>query len=205
MLCLRHRLTHLSVLWLLASLSLVFGPVRLAAQDMPNAVRTADLSVFAGYGTVTPAYYPNSTIRNNDGTFGLNFTRYLGFPVQPSLELRANIADGTEVNEHTFLFGPRVQADFLRHYHPYVDFLVGPGTIHFNEYTGGYLGDNSTVFSYGGGIDVDLIRHFQIKLDGQGQHWRLGTEKAFSPDIFVVGLAYRVPFRPHTTQRDLQH
>ena len=133
-----------SALWIVeaAVLCAAAFPLPCFAQATPTATKSADLSVFLGYNSVKPDYGP---YRNDGGTFGVDFTRYFHFPVSPSLELRANFANGTTVNERSYLFGLRAQADSLRRVHPYVDFLAGPGTIHFNFPSGGDTGDNSVV------------------------------------------------------------
>lgn len=131
---------------LVAAVFTVLSPgVAALAQATPTATKTADVSVFAGFLSASPDYGP---YRNTGGSLGLNFTRYFHLPVAPSLELRANLADGDTVNERTYLFGLRAQAEVLRRFHPYADLLVGPGNIHFNFPNGGYTGDNSLVYSY---------------------------------------------------------
>ena len=83
--------------------------------------------------------------------------------------------------------------------------LVGPGNIHFNFNNNGYLGDNSIVYSYGGGVDIDLVRHFQAKIDFQGQHWKTGNAITLTPSILLLGITYHIPFRPHVRQSDFYH
>lgn len=173
-----------------------------AAQATPTATKTADLSIFVGYVTAQPDYGP---FRNSGGTLGVDFTRYFHFPVAPSLELRANFANGTTVNERSYLAGLRVQADIRQRVHPYVDFLVGPGNIHFNFPNNGYTGDNSIVYSYGGGVDFDLVNHFAAKVDWQGQHWNTGSNSTLTPSLLLFGFSYRLPFEPHVRQGAISH
>ena len=204
-----------------------------AAQATPTATKTEDLSIFVGYVTAQPDYGP---FRNSGGTLGVDFTRYFHFPVAPSLELRANYANGVmkildmqknlrqyagpghwndpdmlevgngmTVNERSYLAGLRVQADIRQRVHPYVDFLVGPGNIHFNFPNNGYTGDNSIVYSYGGGVDFDLVNHFAAKVDWQGQHWNTGSNSTLTPSLLLFGFSYRLPFEPHVRQGAISH
>ncbi len=83
-------------------------------------------------------------------------------------------------------------------FQPYADFLVGPGTIHF-PHNNGYIGDNSTVYNYGVGVDMGVTRNFSLKLDVQAQHWNTG-EYRFEPILGLVGITYQIPFRPHVSQ-----
>ncbi len=165
---------------------------------IPAASKTVDFSAFGGFVHDIPDYGPYG---NNGVTFGVDITRYFHFPVQPSLEARVNVATGKTVRENTYLFGIRAQGSVLRRYHPYADLLVGPGTIHFQTPPApGYTGDNSTVWSYGGGLDVDFLTNFQAKIDFQYQSWNLGTNYTLSPSLTVIGIGYRIPFRPHNRQ-----
>lgn len=166
------------------------------AQAVRTAGKTADITVFGGYQRVHPDYGPYSS---NGGIFGVDFTRYFHLPVVPSLEFRANFNSNIAVQEHTYLFGLRAAVPF-RHFLPYGDFLVGPGTIDF-PYNVGYTHDNSVVYSYGGGIDIPVTRNFALKLDAQGQHWNTGN-LTYTPTLGTVGVTYTIPFRPHFHKRD---
>ncbi len=159
------------------------------AQARSTASRDADISVFAGVQIANPAYGSN---HDSGAAFGLDYTRFLRIPVQPSLELRANLNSNSFVGEHSYLVGLRAAHAFGRAV-PYVDFLVGPGNIHFpqNVY---YTGDNSVVYSYGGGLDLGVTRSFDLKLDIQGQQWNTGEAK-FTPTLGTVGVVYHIPFR----------
>ena len=159
-------------------------PARSEAQDMPTALRTMDISVFQGFETVNTGY---ANPRNNGVLFGANVTRYFGFPIAPSLEARLNIANGSAVNEHTYLFGLRAQETLFQRYHPYANLLLGPGTVHSNYST--YEG-KSIVYSYGAGVDIDIYSVIQAKLDFQGQHWNLGQPGVLKPTVVSIGIAY---------------
>jgi hypothetical protein len=168
-------------------------------QAVVTASKTMDVSVFGGYNYLRPDYGPD---HDNGVTVGANLTRYFRFPIKPSIETRISFNSGTTVNENTYLFGFRGQMDFHR-YHPYVDFLVGPGDIHYNfaidpNHPNSYRNDNSVVESPGIGIDIDLIRRFQFKGDYQYQYWNLGAgpHGALNPSAVTLGIAYRFPFKP---------
>ena len=160
------------------------------AQASLTASKTEDLSVFGGIEIANPEYGPDN---NAGGAIGVDFTRYFRhLPVQPSLELRANFNNGTYADERSYLFGVRIGYQYSR-FNPYVDFLVGPGDIHY-PLNVGYTGDNSVVYDFGGGLDIDLVRNFSLKLDIQEQRWNTGTY-AFTPAVGIVGVTYHIPFR----------
>ena len=170
---------------------------RAEGQAAQTAGKAADISAFAGFTYANPDYGPDYI---SGGMLGVDFTRYFHIPVQPSLEFRANFISGSYVKQHTYLVGFRVAAPF-RTIKPYADFLVGPGDIYF-PYNIGYPQDNSTVYNYGGGVDVGVTRSFALKLDAQGQHWNTGSF-IYTPVLGTVGVVYTIPFRPHVSQRDL--
>jgi len=175
------------------------------AQATFTATKTMDVSGFGGYEYVSPDF--RSSPKDNGFVAGANITRYFHFPIAPSLEGRVNYASGPTVNEHTYLVGIRAQGKLGRRYYPYADFLIGPGIIHFNQvFIPNYTSDNSLVKSIGGGLDIDLVSHFQVKIDFQQQFWKIGTERAaFSPTLFTIGVVYRIPFHPRIKQSDYQH
>ncbi len=107
-------------------------------------------------------------------------------------ELRANFNSNSLLSEHSYLVGLRAAHTFGR-ITPYVDFLIGPGNIHFPQ-NSFYTGDNSVVPSYGGGLDLTVTHNFDLKLDLQGQHWNTG-ETTFTPTLGTVGVVYHIPFR----------
>lgn len=191
MLCLRLRLY---VLCFFALVLLVPASIA-AAQASSAASRGAGISVFGGLQFANPEYGPSHT--NTGGAVGVDFTRFLHFPVQPSLDIRANFNSGPYADERSYLFGLR-GVFILGRLQPYVDFLVGPGDIHF-PHNVGYVGDNSIVYNYGGGIDLGVTRNFSLRLDLQGQHWNTGEYK-FDPVLGTVGITYQIPFRPHVSQ-----
>jgi putative salt-induced outer membrane protein YdiY len=60
-----------------------------------------------------------------------------------------------------------------------------------------YLESLSNVYSPGGGVDVDLTRHFALKVDAQLQHYNspissTGSEWAKAG---TIGVVYRLGFK----------
>jgi opacity protein-like surface antigen len=178
------------------------SPSRSLAQAGATASRGAGISAFGGYINSNPEY---GSARNTGEAFGLNLIKFLKLPVNPSLEGRYNRDNGTYAQETSTLGGIRLQTDALHAFkvHPYVDFLIGSGTIHFNTNSPGYTSDNSTVYNFGGGVDIDLIHNFQLKADYQYQHWKLGQESdAFTPNLILIGVTYQFHFRDYNRYGD---
>jgi hypothetical protein len=184
---------------------LLAGAQAARGQATTTASKTMDVSGFGGYEYVSPDF--RSSPQLSGFVFGANITRYFHFPIAPSLEGRFNYANGPAYSERTYLGGVRAQGKLGRRFYPYGDFLIGSGTIHFNQiFIPGYTKDTSLTKSIGGGVDIDLVSHFQAKIDYQQQFWKIGTEVAnFSPSLFSVSVVYRIPFRTLNTQSDYHH
>jgi len=170
-------------------------------QSLPTASRQGDLSVFGTAGVVNPDY-PTS---NQAGyVFGLDYTRYFNhLYVVPSLELRASVSPkGAVAGQNVYGGGLKLEHPYGR-FHPYADALVGVGYIRFRHPHGYtptgdlYIQDLSRVYTFGGGLDVDLNTRFSIKLDAQFSNWKLNPAMPITlePSIVGVGVTYH-PFRP---------
>jgi opacity protein-like surface antigen len=182
-------------------------PSSARAQADFSAQRPANVLVFGGYSYTMPDY---NSGHNNGVTFGADYNRSFGSRVVPGLEARVNLNSGPYVNEHTYLVGPRAQVKYRR-YHPYADFLVGLGTIHYPNYDlGRYVDDSGFTYAAGAGVDVDLVRHFALRADYHFESWNLGQNVTIKPDgsnftlsprTLMVGVTYRIPFRSWTDQK----
>ena len=192
LLALKHRL-------LLVVLLPVLVPAlhsHATAQGLPAASKQLDISAFGGVINENPDFGPQ---RNYGFFLGANVTRYFHWVVAPSLEVRYHSTTGQYLNDRSFQVGPRVQVDVFRRFHPYADFLAGAGSIHFvRPFIPNYLNDSSAVYSFGGGVDVDLVRNFQLKFDYQSQSASYGEGFSLAPRPLGIGVVYRFPFRPHT-------
>ena len=172
-----------------------------AAQSLSTASKSAEISAFGAYTGGTPDYGPY-TLKGFSA--GADFTVFPHFVLKPALEIRGNVLSASAVTEKTVLFGPRAQIDWRGRFHPYADFLIGGGEVLFHpDPDPGYTGDRSKVYSYGGGIYIDIAYHLAAKFDFQQQSWNLGpnTDAASSnnftlaPRTILIGVTYTVPFR----------
>jgi hypothetical protein len=183
------------------ALILLFSGSLALAQSDPGMYKTESISAFAGFLYDHQDY----TGGYNDGVmFGMDFTQHIHFPVEPSLEARVNIAPGDDIKQNSYMFGPVLNAR-VGPFRPYGDFLIGLGTINFNHPAyPTYTHDTSTVYDFGGGVEVALVRGVRLKFDMQYQHWQLGTtnQTAFTPVLASAGLAYTIPFRAFHKQSD---
>ncbi len=175
-----------------------------AAQRAPAEYRTQSVSVFGSFLYNEIGYRPDSAI---GVSAGFDVTQhFLRVPLAVSLEVRANAAYGLTADHHSYTFGPSVAYGFGR-YHPYVEFQVGLGNIHFSPAVAedeGYFGDKSAIAAAGGGVDIEMFRNVAARLDFQAQHWDVDPtiHQTFIPALFSAGVNYTIPFRPFTRQGD---
>jgi opacity protein-like surface antigen len=184
-------------------------PAQGRAQAVSTASRSLDLAGFGGYSGALTDY---ANYKDQGLSFGVDVTRYFHLPIVPSLEGRGNVVHGTAIDQKTFLFGLRAEVPLKHRIHPYADALIGVGTLHFKFSPGaGYTGDRSRVFSYGGGVDFDIVHNIQLKLDAQYQTWNLGPNGyvvpsganfTLTPAVAIIGVEYHIPFRTLNRQRD---
>ena len=186
--------------WLRILLCIVFifsALQLLPGQAVPTASKTSELSFYGAYAHVWPDY---GTEQDNGAIFGVEYTRFLRCFLTPSLVLRGKVVAGPVADQRSWGGGIRGQRR-LGNFYPYIDFLVGAGTITFThpfiDVTGRlYESDNSVVYSLGGGVDYDFASHFAARVDYQFEHWDLGTSQSFTPNTLSVGVVYHIS--PHT-------
>ena len=88
------------------------------------------------------------------------------------------------ITEHTYLLGPKVHIHDFGNWYPYGKFLVGAGG-------GSFLNGNTTVLSYGGGVDYNLSRHWIVRAgDFEFQQWLVTPQ--LHPYGGSVGIAYKI-------------
>jgi len=161
-----------------------------SAQALITAGRGSEIAPFAQTTLIYPDWGPN---RNFGYTVGIDYTRYIRSIVQPSIEIRLTGANGKAVNEHTYTGGLKLQTT-IHGVHPYATILAGYGTIAFNYPNGSYTGDNSVIYSLGGGADFHVTSQCKLRLDFSQQEWNLGTNASLTPVALSVGVSYALPF-----------
>jgi Outer membrane protein beta-barrel domain len=161
-----------------------------SAQAMIAAGRGTEIAPFVQTTLVRPDWGPTSNIGY---TVGVDYTRFIRSIVQPSIEVRMTSANGKTVNERSYAGGLKLQTA-VHGIHPYATFLVGYGTITLNYPEGTYTGDDSVIYSYGGGADFKVTSAWKLRLDFSQQNWNLGTNASLTPMTFGVGVSYSLPF-----------
>jgi hypothetical protein len=188
---------------ILLTLAVVSGsPVALAQADT-TASKSAEISAFAGYTNSSTDY---GRQRNTGGIVGVDYTRFFGWRVAPALEIRAYRNSGELITQEAALGGLRLQGRINR-FHPYGDVLAGGVKIVFKiPPIPTYTHDNTFTTSFGGGVDIDIVRNFQAKIDFQAEFANYGPNNTrpnnedftLTPRLWNFGIVYRIPFHGHS-------
>ncbi len=177
--------------------ALLLAPAMAHAQALPTAERAISLSAF-GMGTGT--YTGIEGGKNLDITAGLDVGLRSFGPVRPVVELRGTypVDSGRVVSEKNALLGLKIETLESLRIHPYGDFLFGRGEMHYagNGFVVGPIAYNYTstnVFSFGGGVDLDLTAHYALKADYQLQSWStpVTASSTAHPQAMSLGIIYR--------------
>lgn len=183
-----------SNLFVLLLLTVACGAASAQANEA-TGVQQIRLQTFVMASYVKPDF--GGGVKNGGGTVGADVI--FGTPVQHvnvALELRAVGSGGRVTNQYAYSGGARIGYDAGR-FTPYVDLLMGYGKIIFDSPSPSYyVSDNSKVYTYGGGVDVALDRHWAIRADLQKQSWRINAVvPAFYPVVISAGVRYQFHFR----------
>jgi opacity protein-like surface antigen len=172
-------------------------PSSLRAQAKSPYSKIFDIYAFGGYVNADPAY-ASSLYRNNGVSGGLLVAHHFDIlHVDTAAEARITTSTGSAIRENTYLFGLHVEHKFFHYLHPYATGLAGPGTLHFNfTNPNGYQGDNSIVYSYGGGLDIDFTPTIRLKADYRSEYWTIARYQSFTPSAVTIGVTYHFPFHP---------
>lgn len=204
----RHLRSRVRFAFLLSFAAAAFGillpSVRSAhAQAISTAGKSANIFVFGGYEWVQPDYGPDK-YKDNGYLFGGTFVRYFRsgrYPIGVGAEGRYAKVTGTIVDENTYGGGLRVDTLLADRFHPYIEGLIGHGTIdyHFPPVPSNpnYRSDSGRVLFYGFGLDVDITSSFSLKLEGLQQNWSITPQYTLGPATYNAAIVYRIPFRSY--------
>ena len=163
-----------------------------------TAIQAMRLHVFGVGSYVHPAYGVDQTGSGFAVGGGAGFTVHHVHYLEPSLDLRYQYASSPSVTETVLSGGLRVILHAAK-FHPYGDILVGTGNLDIkkvNPAFPNYKHDDSTVYTFGGGLDYDLTQTVGFRIDVQQQRWQLATTNLpFYPTQASIGVRYQFHFR----------
>ncbi len=204
----------------LVSRALAFA-VLVAGAALPNASQAqvvpaikgagSQINVYGLYALVKPDFnatldYPPGSLppasTNKANGYNQGFAGGADFRLgrfsfgQPALDVRYTYSTGHYGSQRTFVAGPELHYTYRR-WHPYGDFLIGPGNI---TYSTGQT-DSSIVYEFGGGLDYRKTHRLSFRLvDFQYQLWNLGSH--YYPPNFggsgLPGVTIDTTLKPYT-------
>jgi hypothetical protein len=203
----RTRASFLSATLLLC---LSFSPAA-HAQAGPTATQTFQIAAFAG---ATGTLIGLDQGRNTGITAGgdLGFRSF--YRLHPFLEVRGTypVDNGSVAGLKNVLIGVKIEKRIARA-HLYGDAFFGRGEINYNSpgYLNPagksfYLQSLSNIYSFGGGVDLDLTHHYALKADAQLQHYSVPvtTSGSIYAKAFTLAVVYRFDFNHHPKHNDRQ-
>ena len=182
-----------------AALTAVVLP-RARAQAAPTAIRSLQLSAFAGGSGV---YTGLSGGKNVSVTAGLDLGFRTFFSLRPSVEVRGTYpVDNNGVNDVKSVLGGLKVAKELGRVQPYADLLFGRGAVDYihgainPSDTVEYLENPTNVLSPGVGVDLRLTENFSFKADLQYQRFDtpVTTSGVLYAKPITLGVVYRLNF-----------
>jgi hypothetical protein len=122
------------------------------------------------------------------------FVTFMGKRFGGEANVSYTAAHRVEVSENTFTVGPRYNVVNSRHIVGYVKASFGAGHFHGDPGNPAANGHNFFVQSYGGGVDVHVSRHFNIRaFDGEYQMWSsFPPSGTLSPYTLTSGVSFRL-------------
>src|SRR6187402_370645 len=164
---------------------LIFGAIgstKMRAQAAPAGIGHSSFQ--AGLGFSGGPHYGGS--RYYGGTFytTYDFTQHWG--IEGDIR-QVNTTADNKLYERTYQLGVR----YVRHYkgfiNPYGKIMVGRGGFNFYNDSAN-LAYNIGVL--GGGVDLNVSRHINVRGDFEYQHWKGFPNGALTPKILTAGVAY---------------
>jgi opacity protein-like surface antigen len=196
-----------SLSFAVCALSLVYASSLPAlGQVDATEIRVGDLQAGGGFSYATPDYGPqNLSGFNFYATF--DFREWLGIEADFH---QVNSGTASKIYERTYEIGPRV----VRHYGrfaPYAKVLIGRGVFNYPpdcldrttflptscnspnvdpSTTGASANLAYNEVAFGVGVDVNVTRRINARLDYEYQDWFGFTPSGLTPQVYSVGVAY---------------
>ena len=169
----------------LASLLLLLPSMH--AQAVATATKTGSLEAGVGVTYLHNDYSP----RHNGGITiwgDYDFLHYFHTTIGADVQLNYTGLDSPDdIGENTYLIGPRFSHRFYEKYDLYGKVLFGRGTISYQIYN---TSSSFNVYSFGGGLDYHVARHYNIRGEVDEQKWPNFEPHTLSPITASVGVLY---------------
>ena len=155
------------------ALGMLLGAATAAAQTGAGFISAPQVEVAAGYSYMRASTAVPSGFNLHGGSVSaaVNVNRWLGFAGEVAYGSTKNVPpSGFSLNVTSYLFGPRVSYRGRERFTVFAHNLIGVGHAGGTLYTAGFqqgttapAAQNAFAMVTGGGLDVNLGRHFAIR------------------------------------------
>lgn len=176
-----HRPALVCAVALLSALS-----VRALAQAVPTASRLVTAQAGAGVSIGSPDF--GQRYIKGVSLFGdLDAGKHLGLEADVHL---VSYITPTDIGQNTYLIGPRYTFRYRR-LNPYGKVVFGLGQFEYQYDNIPHYHENYFVYGFGGGLDIDLSRHYVLRaIDFEAQRWPGYRQNGLTPYVTTFGVAY---------------
>ena len=156
------------------------------AQAVPTATRAISTQAGVGVSIASPDY--GTRYIKGLSLFGdVDFGQHLG--AEADIHLVSYITP-TDIGQDTYLVGPRYIYRRKR-LNLYGKALFGLGEFQYQYDNLPHFHDSYFVYAFGGGLDVDLSRHYVLRaVDFEAQRWPGYRQDGLTPYVTTFGVAY---------------
>ena len=154
---------------------------------MPTAARVGDLQIGGGF-VFARSGYNFTPLHLVGGAFYTTFDKRNHWGGEASFRQSRPTTDST-VYERTYEIGPRIfiaRGPLI----PYAKVLYGRGVYNFSSNGVNVANIAYNIYTYGGGVDVQVRRSINLRGDYEYQNWAgfpLGT---LHPSVVTIGVAF---------------
>lgn len=159
-----------------------------AAQATATAIRMAEVNTFGGISISNPDYGQ----KNNFGySAGLEYNRVTAGVVAPGVQFRVTGSSGNTVTQRSYMTGMSFWGTPVHGIHPYMNALVGYGSISYTSMFVTRAPETDFVYGLGGGAEIPVRRNLTLRADFLQQTWSYKPHN-LTPTALTIGVSYTV-------------
>ena len=187
------------------ALAMLLGAATAAAQTGAGSIAVPQLEIAAGYSYLRPRTVVPASFNMHGGSVSVaaNVNKWLGFVGEVAYVSTKNVPpSGFTLNITSYMFGPRISYRGHDRLVLFAHDLVGVGhaggtlyTVGFQQGTAPPTAQNAFAMALGGGLDVNLGRHWAIRAvqtDWLFTTFPNGAENRQHSFRFTTGIVWRI-------------
>jgi opacity protein-like surface antigen len=159
-----------------------------AAQATAAATRLAEVNAFGGIGITNPDYGQK---KSSGYMAGFEYNRITNGMVAPGLQFRFTGTSGNTVALKSYMTGMSFWGAPVHGIHPYMNALVGYGSISYISSLVTRRPETDFVYGLGGGAEIPIRRNLMVRADFLQQTWSYKPHN-LTPTALTIGVSYTV-------------